>query len=193
MKKLIIFFVLLGIVSCKSTKQTTTTAVSENNFIVENLLQLNAEEIRQQYADAGIKEDVGMFDEGTEELYYTILYGGTPNEIQITWTDAGRTEINDIRFTTAGKWQSSTGIKIGTTYEELNALNEKPVSFYGFGWDYSGAVIWNEGKLEDSNLRVFLAPEQEPQSIYYGDHIIKATPEEIKKMNLKVQTIIYKA
>lgn len=192
MKKLILLFVILGTVSCKSTKQTTTPTVSKDNFIVENLLELNAEEIRKKYSDANIKEDAGMFDEGTEELHYTILYGDTPNEIQITWKDAGRTEINDIRFTTAGKWQSSTGIKIGTTYDELNSLNEKPVSFYGFGWDYSGAVMWNDGKMENSSLRVFLAPEKEPQPKYYGDHIIKASPEEIKNMNLKVQTIIYK-
>lgn len=193
MKKLILLFAILGIVSCKSTKPTTTPAALKDNFVVENLLKLNAEEIRRQYSDANIKEDVGIFDEGTEELHYTILYPETPNEIQITWTDAERTEINDIRFTTAGNWESTTGIKIGTTYEELNELNEKPISFYGFGWDYSGAVMWNDGKMENSNLRVFLAPEEEPQPKYYGDHIIKATPQEIKDLNLKVQTIIYKA
>lgn len=193
MKKLILLLVILGAFSCKGTKQTTTSAVSKDKFVVENLLKMNAEEIHQQFSDANIKEDMGMFDEGMEELYYTILYADTPDEIQITWKDSGRTEINDIRFTTAGKWQSSTGIKIGTTYEELNELNEKPVSFYGFGWDYSGAVMWNDGKMEESNLRVFLAPEEEPQPKYYGDHIIKASPKEIKDMNLKVQTIIYKA
>lgn len=192
MKKLILLFAVLGMVSCKTTKQTTTPAVPNDNFIVENLLELNAEEIRQKYSNANIKEDAGMFDEGTEELHYTILYPDTPNEIQITWTDAGRTKINDIRFTTDGNWESTTGIKIGTTYDELNNLNEKPISFYGFGWDYSGAVMWNDGKMEDSNLRVFLAPEEEPQPKYIGDHIIEASPEEIKNLKLKVQTIIYK-
>lgn len=192
MKKLILVFAVLGIVSCKSTKQPTTTAATKDTFVIENLAKLNAAEIKQKYPDADIKEDVGMFDEGTEELYYTILYPEKPNEIQITWKDRQRTEINDIRFTTAGDWKSSRGIQVGTTYDELNALNGKRISFYGFGWDYSGAVDWNDGKLENSKLRVFLAPEKEPETKYYGDHIIKATPAEIKNMGLKVQTIIYK-
>lgn len=192
MKKLIILIAVLGIASCKSTKQTTATETTKPTFIIEDLAKFDAEEIKIKYPDAFPREGVGMFDEGTEELYYTILYPETPNEIQITWNDKERTEINDIRFTTAGNWKSSRGIMVGTTYDELNVLNGKPVSFYGFGWDYSGAVVWNEGKLEDSKLRVFLAPEKEPQPKYYGDHIIKATPGEIKNMGLKVQTIIYK-
>ncbi|UJH90459.1 hypothetical protein LZ575_16790 [Antarcticibacterium sp. 1MA-6-2] len=135
---------------------------------------------------------MGVFEEGTVEMPYSILYADTPDEVQITWKNSAKTEVNDIRFSGNGKWKSSTGLKIGTTYDELNKLNEKEISFYGFGWDYSGAVMWNDGKLEDSNLRVFVSPEGETKNDHYGDHIIEATPEEIAKLNLKVQTIIYK-
>ncbi|HSP40234.1 MAG TPA: hypothetical protein VLN46_02300, partial [Gillisia sp.] len=114
------------------------------------------------------------------------------DEIQITWADRARAKIFDIRFTEAGRWKSQTGIKIGTTYEELNRINGKEISFYGFGWDYSGAVMWNDGKLEDSKIFVFLSPDGQAKNNFYGDHIIEATPEEIAALNLKVKTILYK-
>ena len=188
MRKFFVLLLLVGISSCKSTKQAT-----EDKFVLENLSKLNAEEINRRYPDANIKEDVGVFEEGTVERPYTILYPNTPDEVQITWKDAARSRVEDIRFSGEGKWKSGSGIKVGTTYEELNRLNEKEISFYGFGWDYSGAVMWNDGKLEDSNLRVFLAPGGQTKNAHYGDHIIEASAEEIADMNLKVQTIIYKS
>lgn len=190
MKRLTILVLLIGVISCKSTKSTNTS--TEDPFLVENLAAYNIDEIKQKHPDANIKEDVGMFEEGTEEYPYCILYPNTPDELHITWANEKRTKINDIRFTEAGKWKSREGIKPGTTYDELNKLNEKQISFYGFGWDYSGAVVWNEGRLENSNLRVFLAPGNGPENRFYGDYIIDATEEEIQNLNLKVQTVIYK-
>lgn len=201
MKKILLLTVLLGLASCKSSNKTAQPApesneaapeTNEDKFVIENLTKFDAEELKKNFPEANIKEDVGMFEEGTEERAYSILYPDTPNEIHITWADKDRTKINDIRFSEGGNWKSASGIKIGTTYEELNELNGKPISFYGFGWDYSGAVMWNDGKFEDSNLRIFLAPKSSPAGKFYGDHIIKASPEEIAALDLTVQTIIYK-
>lgn len=191
MKKVILLIIILGIVSCKGSKQTATRNI--DLFVVENLAGMNSEEIKKNYSDANIIEDTGVFDEGTEERAFTTLYSGTPDEVQITWADANRSKVYDIRFTEAGKWKSQTGITIGTSYEELNRLNGKQISFYGFGWDYSGAVMWNDGKLEDSKIFVFLSPNNSAGgNKFYGDHIIQATPEEIAALNLKVSTILYK-
>lgn len=194
MKKLILLITILAIVSCKSTKAPTPAAEESpatTSFFIEDLSAMNASEIKVAYADAKPVEDTGMFDEGTEERAYIILYPETPDEIHITWEDAEKTQIHDIRFSETGKWSSKTGIVVGTTYEELNKLNEKEISFYGFGWDYSGAVDWNGGKLENSDLFVFLEAKNIPGK-FYGDFIIKATPEEIRNMDLRVKTIMYK-
>lgn len=183
-------FLILIAASCKNTKQATTAPADK--FVIEDLAEMNSEEIKQQFPEANIIEDIGEFEEGTEKRPYTVLFPDTPDEIQITWEDMERTKINDIRFSKEGKWKSSTGIKIGTSLEELNQLNGKAVAFYGFGWDYSGAVVWNNGKYENSNLRIFLASEKSLPGKFYGDHIIKASPEEVEALNLKVQTLIYK-
>lgn len=190
MKKIILLIIILGVVSCKGPKQTSIRTT--DLFVVENLAKMTSEDIRKNYTDTSINEDIGMFEEGTEERPYTTLYADTPDEIQITWADAQRTRIYDIRFTGEGRWRSNTGIKVGTTYEELNRINEKEISFYGFGWDYSGAVVWNDGKLEQTRIFAFLEPNTSIPNNFYGDQVIKASSEEIAALGLRVSTILYK-
>lgn len=188
MRKILIVLSLLFIVACNSAKKGTSSTTAK--YTVENLGRMNAEDLQKNYPDANIEEGTDMFDEGTEERAFSILYPGTENELHITWQDKNRTEIHDLRFSNDGKWNSETGVAIGTSYEELNKMNGKKVSFYGFGWDYSGAVDWNGGKLEKSGLRVFLTPMNEPSNKFYGDKIIEASPEEIEELDLKVGSIM---
>ncbi|MCF4100336.1 hypothetical protein L1I30_01535 [Gillisia sp. M10.2A] len=190
MRKIVFVILALTIISCNSSKKAIST--NSNKFIVEDLTAYNSEQLKELYPDANMREDKGMFEEGTVERAYCVLYPNTPNELHITWQDDEKSKIHDIRFSDSGKWQSSTGIRVGTSYTELNDLNAKPISFYGFGWDYSGAVLWNEGKLENSQLHVFLTPNTEPKSQFYGDHIIKASEKEIEELDLHVQTLILK-
>ena len=192
MRKFFCLSAILLIISCNSSKNTTTGPTSKQ-FFVEDLLEMNAASIKDAFPNEVITEDVGLFEEGTEERAYTVISPNSPDELHITWKDKNRTQIEDIRMDTNGKWKSKTSIKIGSTYDELTQMNQKPISFYGFGWDYSGATLWNDGKLEKSKLHVFLAPEKEPKNKFYGDHIMKATPEEIKEMDLKVKAILFKS
>lgn len=190
MRKFFYLLALISIVACNSSKKVSSA--SSNSFFVEDLLELNSEELKKLFPSEAITEDIGLFKEGTEERAYTVILADTPEELHITWKDKERTQVEDIRLDTNGKWKSKSKIEIGTSYDELIAMNKKPISFYGFGWDYSGAVLWNDGKLESSPVHVFLAPDTEPSNKFYGDQIIKATPEEIKALNLKVKAILFK-
>jgi len=190
MRKFFYLSAILLIVACNSSKNTATT--NSNQLFVEDLLEMNAASLKDVFSNEVITEDVGLFEEGTEERVYTVISPNTSDEIHITWKDKNRTKIEDIRIDSNGKWKSKTSIKIGTTYKELTQMNQKPISFYGFGWDYSGATLWNEGKLEKSNVHVFLAPEKEPKNKFYGDQIISATPQEIEELDLKVKAILFK-
>lgn len=188
MRKILFISVLILLAACNSAKKGTSG--SSAKYSLENLGKMDSEDLKLNYPDAQVEEGTDLFEVGTEERAYTVLYPGTENELHITWQDRARNDIYDIRYSGTGKWESETGVKVGMTYEDLTRLNGKPVSFYGFGWDYSGAVLWNGGKLEDSGLRVFLQPEKEVSNKYYGDHIIKASEEEIKNLDLKVGTIM---
>ena len=174
--------------ACNSAKKGTSGSTSK--YYIENLGNMDSGDISKNYPDANIEEGKGMFEEGTEERAFSILYPDTENELHITWQDDSRTKIHDLRYSNNGKWRSETGVEIGTTYDELNKMNGKKISFYGFGWDYSGAVDWNGGKLEKSGLRVFLTPATDPANKFYGDKLIEATPEEIEALDLKVGAIV---
>lgn len=188
MRRLMTIGLILLLVSCKSRK---LTADSPERFTIENLAKVtSAEQLESIFPDAQIEEGTDMFEEGTVERAYSVLYPGTPNEVLVTWTDNSRNQIHSIRVGNSGKWRSKTGIKIGTPYEDLVRMNG-PIKVYGFGWDYSGAVDWNDGKFADTDIRVFLAPKGTPPNKFYGDSVIEATEEEIKALDLSVQAILF--
>lgn len=185
MKRSALLLFIWSLVSCGSSK------VASDRFVVENLAGLTSEELKENYPDANIREDKGVFEEGTVERPFSLLYPDTPDELQITWEDEARTKIHDLYFAGNGRWKSEEGIRVGTPYDRLNEINGKEVSFYGFGWDYSGAVVWNQGKMEDTRLRVFVGPEAETGNKFMGDHIIEASPDEIAALGLKVEAVIF--
>jgi len=192
MKKLILIGVLCVLISCKGKKHTTEVTTSPKNFEVERLAKTNSTDaLQRNYPDANLKEGVGLFEEGTVERAYTILYPNTKNEIHIIWETPERKSVYQVYFSKDGDWKSEKAIAIGTTYVELIARNGKPIKVYGFGWDYSGAVDWNGGKLENSKLQVFLKPATTPKPKFYGDGIITPNEAELKELNLTVGQIIY--
>ncbi len=201
MKKLILLGVLCVFISCKGKKSAsdvahadvnTTVNVNPKNFEVEKIAKMHSPEaLLKHYPNANIKEGVDMFDEGTVERAYTILYPDTKNEIHLIWDTPEKKKLHQVYFSNEGDWRSDKAIAIGTTYEELIARNGKPIKVYGFGWDYSGAVDWNGGKLQNSNLQVFLKPAKEPKTKFYGDGIINPTEAELKELRLTVGQIIY--
>jgi hypothetical protein len=192
MRKILFLNILvLVLAGCKSRK---LTADSTDKFVIENLAQISsAEDLQRIYPDAAIEEGSDVFEEGIVKRPFTIIFPGTPNEALITWNDMERTQLNRIRVENDGRWKTDNGIEIGTTYRELEEINGNSIEFYGFGWDYSGAVDWNGGKLADSNIRVFLAPKGTPPNKFYGDRKIEASEEEIEALELTVQAILYQA
>lgn len=186
MKKLSLIIFVLTLAACGSSNNK----MSKDKYVVENLTNYDAEDLVRLYPEANIEEDTGMFEEGTVERAYTIMYPDSADELHITWKSEEREEIYDIRFSENGKWKSAKGVEIGTSYEALNQLNEKQVSFYGFGWDYGGAVMWNDGKFENTKLRVFFTPTGKVADKFYGDRIIEASDEEIANLDLKVTSIV---
>lgn len=188
MRKLFLLLLIFSSVACGSRK---ITADSAEKYEVENLAKvISQNNLREVYPDAQIAEGVDLFEEGTIERPYSILYPETPDQLLIIWQDKTRNQPYQIYIEDEGKWRSKSGIEVGTTYEELEEINNGPIKFYGFGWDYSGAVDWNDGKMADSNLRVFLAPVNAPPQSFYGDQIIEADPEEILNLNLMVRAIV---
>lgn len=188
MRKLLILALLILTVGCKSRKLTSDSA---EKFRMENLAEvISKNNLKNIYPEAEISEGIDLFEEGTVERAYSILYPDTDDELLIIWDDKTQNRPHQIYVEKEGRWRTSEGIQVGTSYEDLVEINNGPIDFYGFGWDYSGAVDWKDGKMKDTNVRVFLAPVSAPPKSFYGDQIIKADPQDIINLDLKVRAII---
>ena len=186
MKKLLLLFMVMVLAGCGSKKN----ALEKAPFVVENLKNLDYETIKASHAEAPVEEGQSMGMEGSEMQTYTTFYPNTKDELTIIWDGEERNKINEIMFSSNGRWTSESGIRIGSTYKELSALNGKPVKFYGFGWDYSGAVDFDGGKLDNQNIHPFFSPGGTVPNEYNRDSIIHASEEEIENLNLSVTKII---
>ncbi|MCC7248509.1 MAG: hypothetical protein IT473_07795 [Lysobacter sp.] len=76
-------------------------------------------------------------------------------------------------------WRRADGIGMDTTSAELETRNGRPFEFYGFEWDYGGAITdWRGGRLDAKNgasgtLRLCL-PENTPGDYPSGDALFSS-------------------
>lgn len=69
--------------------------------------------------------------------------------LEILWIDEKRRRNpQEIRLGIDSAWRIPQGIGRNTTLAEVEALNGKPFTLWGFGWDYAGTTTdWHDGKL----------------------------------------------
>lgn len=141
------------------TQTETKSDTIKIDFPLDSLLKFDSEsELKNVFRDK-IKRSTGYYPEGMGEYQNTLLFPGTKNEVEFVWQDdsitfSGLASINLSRQGT--DWKTKEGITLGTKLKELEKLNQKPFTFYGFGWDYSGMTDWDNGHLHDRKVFVNL-------------------------------------
>ena len=132
--------------------------------------------------------------EGAEKFEASIIFPDTPNELILFWQDnkyGTRPASVSIRKKGA-EWKTAQGIQIGTSLEELNEINERPFSFFGFGWDYGGSihVTWNGGKMANiKGLFLVLQETRELPREFYGDKKLSSDMEELLPDGARIRRI----
>lgn len=121
-----------------------------------------------------------------------VLFPDTRNAVEIYYDSS---IVKDrpafLRISEKGTdWKSPEGVTIGTTLEELVKINGKAVTFWGFGWDYSGAVSnWNGGKMHPGLMLILEDTRpQSPESLL-GDKEISSTTPGVDLKRIVVRTI----
>jgi len=112
-------------------------------------------DLPRSFASAAIEEDAIELDEGVVEPA-TLVSKDVPSEsLAILWTGKGADAHPKQIFLCRGrrrgpcKWHTDSGITDGTRLSELETLNGKPFTAWGFGMNYGGNVqSWDGGKLE---------------------------------------------
>ena len=142
-------------------------------------------DVKRIYGAANVKKGKQYLGEG-EEINALIVYGGTADEFTVVQAEGSK------RITIVGKnWRSPEGIHIGTTLAELAKINGKPVTFYGFEWDYGGTITgWNGGNLrnlEDHAVLRLAFPEVGYEESLAGDSEFTTDNPAAKRMAPKTQ------
>ncbi len=93
--------------------------------------------------------------EGYTEPGTVVFASDDARRIDILWRDAtARAQPATVIFRAGSTWRIAISglpdkpVALGATLEEIEAMNGKPFSITGFGWDLGGrAMGWHDGKL----------------------------------------------
>lgn len=161
----------------KTDSQTATTAPdtvvvdddtlesSPDNFVIIPGKQVGSvtassteASLRKLLGDENVTRDTVYLTEGQTAIG-TTLFKGTPDQAQIIWKDAKTFSRPDLillrpasdRPGTAGlrtQWMLANGLKPGSTLKEVEQINRRAFTLYGFEWDMGGWVSnWQGGAL----------------------------------------------
>jgi hypothetical protein len=147
--------------------------------------------LRERYGAAYVREDLVDLQEG-ERTLGSIVFPGTPDAVEIIYADGDN--LRDAVFARikgdGSRWKSPEGLRIGATLAEVEKINGRPFSFYGFEWDSGGmAADWLGGKLY-YGVSLRLAPEGEAPEKFMGETTWNSNDPEVRKLNLRVVEII---
>lgn len=206
-----ILLVLLLLNSCsnkvkKPATKTTETAtaiakkdISKIDYPLDSLLSFDSEEALKKVFGKHVKRAVGFYPEGMGEYEMTLLFPDSKNQVEFIWEDDSLhiNKLQYIRITSKGTdWKTKEGITIGTTMKDLEVFNKKPFAFFGFEWDYSGAIDWKNGDLAKRNIYGNLELSDDTMTGEFldllGDVTIETTSESAIKAKPTLREIIMK-
>lgn len=179
-----------------STNDADTTAVdtmaveneTETTMYFEDYAQYDTKtKLYEAFDEENLEDDEAWYAEGTVKFVTTLLTDPTTgNKIQFTWDEKDEETLSFIETwrldwkdenAVPQKVETKEGLYTGMPIEELVKWNGADFKFYGFGWDYAGAVFANDGggKLVGYPVDVTLGMldegwETHPHLIGDGEH-----------------------
>ena len=136
---------------------------------------------------------------GDDTLKGSIIFPNSKNQVFVYFHDAHIVDVT-IRGESSD-WQTKSGLYLGMTLMEVQAINSKNFTMSGFNWSHGGSVVsWEGGKLTGdstlSHLAVFSNVSNEHQGIsdeayksISGDVEFDVRHPEIQKLNPKLDLI----
>jgi hypothetical protein len=140
--------------------------------------------------------------EGESQLGSNVFPDEPRRRFTIVWKDeAGRRNPQEIHFREGSAWRTRAGIHVGSNLAEVERLNGKPFTMWGFEWDYGGYVRdWRGGTLDQVNGECLLgmrfelsnkAPHSASDRIL-GERTIPSNDPEVRAVRPRTSEIYLK-
>ncbi len=178
----------------ENIENTTSEEPSKEEILtIENIAEMaNNGTLSEEFPNSKIKTEISSINEGMDNVKVVWLNAKSKKEVRIDFQPKDSTKVFCVTVEgKENKFYSETGVKLGMTIDGLNSANRKPVDFYGFGWDFGGAVKFNDGQLDGKKIRVYLKTDKKIGNQFMGD--TPHTFEEAKaaELELYVAKIIF--
>ncbi len=169
----------LLVMHCKRDAKSSTSAVAYDYTIEPGkrvgwitIDKCTRADVLALYGDSARVEEIFLV-EGTTGQGVVLFPDNPRNRAEIYW-DAEVDPERPVMIRISGEdtdWKTTQGITIGMAMTELERINGKPFSLFGFGWDYGGTVNdWNGGLLDNNmSISLSLSREEEPPAELMGD------------------------
>jgi len=171
------------------------------------------DDLARLFPSGAVEDDEIELDEGMLQPA-TFVYRKDPSQtLAISWNGKGPQARPKQIFVCHGlrrgpcRWRAAGGIAMGARLSDLEALNGRPFTVSGFGYNYGGNVLtWDGGKLEklDCNGRLILTLDGErtgarytvpmtPEEVHAvrGDRPIRSSTPAMQKLNPRVVGILF--
>lgn len=171
MKKLIIGYCILSLIffACQEAPQknsndtyteggATTTATAtqaivtpKTDAVVQNKTVVPQQQVGQitaNMSELDIKKlygenNIARVDRGDVK---TVVFPNSDRELEIAWKKGWDFKKLETAIIRKGDWKTAEGIGIGTTIDELNTINGKPIELFQREENYA-IVRWKDGKV----------------------------------------------
>lgn len=168
----------------KAETAIDSTLVTDSSWGAINK-KTDIEELKMIFGEANVVDERICGPECVDSIDVTKVYRETNKQLIIHWADDRyhKTIYMIESSAEAAPYHTSTGLKIGSTMQELLNENGQPITFLGFGWDYGGNITsFNKGNLERSNIkfRLDLPGEVEDQAMF-GDTELSTVMPDVKE------------
>ena len=126
-------------ISSQSEKSVQSITVEPKHQVGLITADMTEEDIKKLYGES----KVVRVDRGDVK---TSVFPNTDKELEITWKKGHDFKKLETAIIRKGDWKTSEGIGIGTTVDELNKINGKPIELFQREENYA-MVRWKGGKV----------------------------------------------
>ncbi|RYE57869.1 MAG: hypothetical protein EOP20_06815 [Hyphomicrobiales bacterium] len=157
--------------------------------------------VRETFGDENVETGMVYGVEGIEFEASTVYPNDPERVMQFSWFDEEKHEyLSSVELSPSQ--ETPTGVKIGMTVAEVEAINGAPFTLGGFWWDYGGGSTFETGKLADAHSNVdggcgfwigFAPTEDYPQDLdvtaVSGEVTVPSSEPLLKTLDVRVQSI----